>query len=236
MPKKTIYIRDTDMPLWEQAESLATGESVSAILTEALQQYLEGFRPVYATIKLRGASLAFRARVHPASGGWLVAISEKSDMARAMSEAQIVLPQNMPTKDDAWLWLAPHQIDYMFVELPSSLGSMDFREYARRAWPILVKRLFAQQTLTYGELGELLGGLHPYRQVPQVLDIIEKWCLEHGYGDLTAMVVSKTTGLPGTDYWQQNGWAGIPVAEQVERWKKAQQQMIQQQWPEEAPF
>lgn len=40
MPKKTIYIRLGDIELWEKAEKLA-GESLSALLIEALRQYVE---------------------------------------------------------------------------------------------------------------------------------------------------------------------------------------------------
>lgn len=40
MPNKTIYVRETDMELWEKAEEHA-GKSLSSLLTEALRHYLE---------------------------------------------------------------------------------------------------------------------------------------------------------------------------------------------------
>ncbi len=40
MPNKTIYIREADLEVWEQAEALAGG-SVSALITEALRRYVE---------------------------------------------------------------------------------------------------------------------------------------------------------------------------------------------------
>jgi hypothetical protein len=40
MPKRTIYVRDADLPLWERAER-ASGANLSAFLTAALRAYLE---------------------------------------------------------------------------------------------------------------------------------------------------------------------------------------------------
>jgi hypothetical protein len=41
MPKKTLYVREEDIEVWEQAQSLAGGdESLSSIVIEALRRYL----------------------------------------------------------------------------------------------------------------------------------------------------------------------------------------------------
>src|SRR3712207_5650116 len=42
MPTKTLYVRDEDVPLWEQAEKLAGG-SASALITEVLRNYVAQF-------------------------------------------------------------------------------------------------------------------------------------------------------------------------------------------------
>lgn len=39
MPKKTIYVRESDMPLWEEAEKL--GGNVSGLIADALRRYVE---------------------------------------------------------------------------------------------------------------------------------------------------------------------------------------------------
>jgi hypothetical protein len=39
MPRKTVYVRSGDEPLWERAEKLASG-NFSAFLTAALREYL----------------------------------------------------------------------------------------------------------------------------------------------------------------------------------------------------
>jgi hypothetical protein len=40
VPNKTIYIREADAEVWQRAEKLA-GDSVSALITEALRRYVE---------------------------------------------------------------------------------------------------------------------------------------------------------------------------------------------------
>ena len=40
MPRKNIYVRDEDQDVWERAEKLADGDSISAIVTEALRQFV----------------------------------------------------------------------------------------------------------------------------------------------------------------------------------------------------
>jgi len=40
VPNKTIYIREADADVWQRAEQLA-GDSVSALITEALRRYVE---------------------------------------------------------------------------------------------------------------------------------------------------------------------------------------------------
>ncbi|MCY0908508.1 MAG: hypothetical protein OWR62_08980 [Sulfobacillus thermotolerans] len=38
--------------------------------------------------------------------------------------------------------------------------------------------------MTYGDLGQALGGLHPLHDVPQVLDIVQAWVMIMTYPTL----------------------------------------------------
>jgi hypothetical protein len=40
MPKKTVYVRDVDLPIWEAAEKIVGGRSMSMLVTEALRAKL----------------------------------------------------------------------------------------------------------------------------------------------------------------------------------------------------
>ena len=40
MPNKTIYVKDTDLPLFEKAEALG-GETLSATIATALRRFVE---------------------------------------------------------------------------------------------------------------------------------------------------------------------------------------------------
>ncbi len=243
MPKKTIYIRDGDVPLWNRAEALAQDDSVSAILTAALQQYLEGQRTLIATVRLVDGATTFRARVQPVSGGWLLAVPPGSDgdaVVGSLREAQ-VWPDRFPVPPSAsgetlWVWLPASAVAALWLTAPAVTGGVDYTVVARAAWPILRQRARARTTITYAGLGAELGGLHPYHQVPQVLDVIAQWCLAHGEPDLTGVVVSQRSGLPGEDYWRQNHWADLPVADRVDRWRAAQEILAAHDWAAEAPF
>lgn len=74
MPKRTIYIKDGDLPLWDRAEQVAGDESVSAVIGEALQQYLEGQKTLRGTLRFRDGVDAVSATVQPISGGWLLGV------------------------------------------------------------------------------------------------------------------------------------------------------------------
>src|ERR1051326_4271735 len=59
MPNKTIYIRDTDLPVWEQAQR-ELGESVSSLFADCLRQRLEA-EAVRRKTKKAGRTDAFEA-------------------------------------------------------------------------------------------------------------------------------------------------------------------------------
>jgi hypothetical protein len=52
-PAKTLYVREDDMPLWEQAEAAAktTRQSVSTLVAAALRNYLSTVRGIHVVIE-----------------------------------------------------------------------------------------------------------------------------------------------------------------------------------------
>lgn len=125
------------------------------------------------------------------------------------------------------------------VVLASSLAfgtERDVVTQARAAWRILRERASGGQVLTYAELGEALGGLHPLYEVPRVLDVIAQWCQQSGRPDLTGLVVSRRTGMPGADYWRLHGWADLVVADQVTQWRESLAAVAATAWPVDPPF
>lgn len=87
---------------------------------------------------------------------------------------------------------------------------MGAQEYNRAAWPLLVRTARAGKTVTYQDVANAVNRvchsrLTPYTTGPHALDRIERWCLLHGIPDLTAVVVSQEFGIPGHDFFQQNG-------------------------------
>ena len=70
-------------------------------------------------------------------------------------------------------------------------------ERAFRAWPILTKRAAEGKTITYGELGTLLGVHH--RAIRYVLGLIQDYCLDEKLPPLTILIVNQS-GKPGTGF------------------------------------
>lgn len=247
MPKKTIYIREADVPLWEQAELRAAGDSVSGVLTEALRRYLDGQQAVVGHIVLAGCSQPFRSRVQALSNGWMVAldnpgvqdVSDNGAIVEVLATAG-VLPDGVRAHLHApysgWIWLASANIQAIMFSGPPTAEEVDYLAQARVAWSLLRQRAPRQQPITYGDLGQLLGGLHPLHEVPKVLDVIAQWCVTHQRPDLTGLVISKSTGLPGHDYWRLNGWEELVIAERVERWRQSLSQLAKNSGPENPPF
>lgn len=70
-------------------------------------------------------------------------------------------------------------------------------ERAYRAWPILTTRAAEGKTITYGELGALLGIHH--RAVRYVLSLIQDYCIEEKLPPLTILIVNQG-GKPGAGF------------------------------------
>jgi hypothetical protein len=232
MPKKTIYVKDADLPLWARAESSAGDDSLSGVLTEALRRYLDGLEALIGQVLLEGNSDAFSARVQPMAAGWLLSIDlgvedspppRRSSVWRLLEDGGL-LDRSLSTlsardSDAIWLWVPAHRITSIRFQHDPAPSGVDYPAIARKAWVLLRKRAEDKTPITYGEFGKQLGGLHPLHEVPKVLDLIAHYCRDHDLSDLTALVVNQRTGLPGHDFWQQNGWGDLTLADQVVRWQ-----------------
>ena len=75
---------------------------------------------------------------------------------------------------------------------------MRIQERAAQIWPVLVLAARNRQILTYDLLGRLIGVPRP--ALGQLLEPIQSYCLINGLPALTAIVVSESTGLPGTGF------------------------------------
>lgn len=84
----------------------------------------------------------------------------------------------------------------MFYRSPSRM-SINQAERAYRAWPILTQRAIEGKTITYGELGTILGVHH--RAIRYVLSLIQDYCLEEKLPPLTILIVNQG-GKPGTGF------------------------------------
>jgi hypothetical protein len=75
---------------------------------------------------------------------------------------------------------------------------MTASERAAQIWPILVLSASRRQTLTYDLLGRLTGVRA--EGLPELLEPIQAYCLLEGLAPLTAIVVDRSTGLPGDGF------------------------------------
>lgn len=242
-------MRPADEPLWEQAEREAGTESLSTVLNEALRKHLQGRPAGPAEVWLAQSKNPVMVDVEPLESGWQIRIPQNGEERRSPRiQVLEVLAQAIgwdnnyrqnftsTSHDPIWVWV-PSQLVLSIVWRPNTpAAGIDYVAKAREAWTILWSRVGNQSTLTYGDLGHALGGLHPLHDVPQVLDIIQLWCHEHHIADLTGLVVSQRTGLPGRDYWRQNGWGDLAAEKQKQLWQESLEQLSSDPHPTTPPF
>jgi hypothetical protein len=75
---------------------------------------------------------------------------------------------------------------------------MRVSERAAQIWPVLALAARNRRILSYGLLGKLISV--PPSGLGQLLEPIQSYCLLHELPPLSALVVSKETGLPGTGF------------------------------------
>jgi len=219
------------------------------VLNEALRKHLQGRPAGPAVLWLAHTERPLTVDVEPLESGWQIRIPDAGEPHRtARAEVIHTLQRTMgwddafvgtltasPT-DPVWVWLPAPSIASIVWRSQTPAVGLDYRAKAREAWGILRARAHDQATMTYGDLGHALGGLHPLHDVPQVLDMIQVWCHDHTLPDLTGLVVSQRTRLPGRDYWRQNGWADLSAEAQEVQWKRSLSALAKSEWPEDAPF
>ncbi len=77
------------------------------------------------------------------------------------------------------------------------------RQLAARIWPALVTLAAERRKVRYGQLGEQLGA-HPYTGIPRGLAPIQDYCEANGLPPLTILVVSASSGRPGSGFYDHN--------------------------------
>jgi len=75
---------------------------------------------------------------------------------------------------------------------------MKTSERACQIWAVLAWAARNRQTLTYGDLGKLLGV--PAAGLGNLLEPIQSYCLVEKLPPLTVIVVQKESGLPGSGF------------------------------------
>lgn len=68
---------------------------------------------------------------------------------------------------------------------------------ALQIYLILIGAASRRETLTYGELGPMLGHERGGAFLAQQLGPLMAWCQQNGLPALTTLVVNKETGIPG---------------------------------------
>jgi hypothetical protein len=71
-------------------------------------------------------------------------------------------------------------------------------ERAAQIWPILALCASQRQTLSYDQLGRLIGV--PRQGLGQLLEPIQSYCIIHRRPPLTVLVVSDVDGVPGSGF------------------------------------
>lgn len=219
------------------------------MLNEALRKHLQGRPAGPAVVWLARADRPVTVDVEPLESGWQIRIpalgesnrSDRADVLHALhrtsgwDDAFARTLTASPT-EPVWVWLPAPSIASIVWRAHTPAVGLDYPAKAREAWGMLRARAHDQATMTYGDLGHALGGLHPLHDVPQVLDIIQGWCHAHQRPDLTGLVVSQRTGRPGRDYWRQNGWADLSAEAQETQWRRSLSALATSEWPTDAPF
>ena len=93
---------------------------------------------------------------------------------------------------------------------------MTWAERALQIWPILLCAAYNRKTLTYGQVGDLIG-MGP-NTISQPLTIIARYCDRTNLPPLAALVVQHDTGEPG------------PGHPPINDFKKATEEVFDYKW------
>ena len=95
---------------------------------------------------------------------------------------------------------------------------MNKHERASQIWAVLAWAAKHRQTVTYPQLGKLIGV--PQMGLGQLLEPIQSHCMAKGLPPLTALVVQQDSGLPGTGF----------IGERAEDLGRAQAAVFKEDW------
>jgi hypothetical protein len=87
---------------------------------------------------------------------------------------------------------------------------------------LLIEHARARQTVTYSALARMIESAHIHHRSPLFVQLLSEVCAEEerwGHGVLCALVVSKTTGIPGGGYFSGMAELGRDVSELVASWR-----------------
>ena len=97
---------------------------------------------------------------------------------------------------------------------------MKVNERAWQIWPVLVLAAHNRQTLTYEQLAKMIGVVPP-PALGKLLEPIQRYCMSNKLPPLTALVVSKKSGIPKAGFTAATA-ADVPAA---------QEQVFDYDWP-----
>lgn len=163
--------------------------------------------------------LSHRNVADPATMPHPVFYSLKPSTTSIPRYASYIIPQHMGI-----MYFTNHTFQLYFWAM-----AIDHTARARRAWPILVRRVLSgARPFTYGELCDRLG-LHP-RAAQYFLGKIQQYCRRKGWPRLQAFAVQgKKPWVPGAGYEGSRTPAGH--AAEIARVRK-----YGRRWPKKAPF
>lgn len=93
---------------------------------------------------------------------------------------------------------------------------------------ILIAHARDRQTITYSGLSLLMQTVHVHYRSPLFMQLLTDVCAEEerqGHGMLCALVVSKTTGIPGGGYFSGMAQMGRDVSEMEASWRAELEQV-----------
>ncbi|HLU10333.1 MAG TPA: hypothetical protein VK003_11740 [Oceanobacillus sp.] len=94
---------------------------------------------------------------------------------------------------------------------------------------ILIEHARARQTITYSALAMMIESVRIHHRSPLFMQLLTEVCREEerlGHGMLCALVVSKTTGIPGGGYFSGMAALGHDVSELEASWRAELEQVF----------
>jgi hypothetical protein len=103
-----------------------------------------------------------------------------------------------------------------------------YDEALRRTWPILMEAARMRRTVSYSELAGRAGRPLTARAIHrQLLNVLSERCNAAGLPNLTALVVRKSTGLPGGGWFEPTP---LDARDPATRWAEAVLSCYNHRW------